>query len=74
MSSTQVEVKVRSIKSIDRSEEHTSEPSHGYISYAVFCLKKKNNIEAAPVNITGIITIYRTKKSINEAGSKASRN
>src|SRR3989449_3688580 len=24
-----------------RSEEHTSEPSHGYISYAVFCLKKK---------------------------------
>ena len=21
-----------------RSEEHTSEPSHGYISYAVFCL------------------------------------
>src|SRR5205809_1303563 len=26
----------------NRSEEHTSEPSHGYISYAVFCLKKKN--------------------------------
>src|SRR2546422_4842880 len=25
-----------------RSEEHTSESSHGYISYAVFCLKKKN--------------------------------
>src|SRR2546422_3262650 len=25
-----------------RSEEHTSELSHGYISYAVFCLKKKN--------------------------------
>src|SRR2546429_4974742 len=24
-----------------RSEEHTSESSHGYISYAVFCLKKK---------------------------------
>src|SRR2546429_2401220 len=24
-----------------RSEEHTSELSHGYISYAVFCLKKK---------------------------------
>src|SRR5687768_6097648 len=23
---------------VDRSEEHTSEPSHGYISYAVFCL------------------------------------
>src|SRR2546422_6790663 len=26
-----------------RSEEHTSESSHGYISYAVFCLKKKKN-------------------------------
>src|SRR5438067_5632800 len=25
-----------------RSEEHTSEPSHVSISYAVFCLKKKN--------------------------------
>src|SRR5256885_4978768 len=29
-----------------RSEEHTSEPSHLVISYAVFCLKKKNNINA----------------------------
>src|SRR5205809_4655856 len=27
-----------------RSEEHTSELSHGYISYAVFCLKKKKRI------------------------------
>src|SRR2546422_3231429 len=26
---------------LDRSEEHTSELRHGYISYAVFCLKKK---------------------------------
>src|SRR5690606_42130562 len=25
----------------ERSEEHTSEPSHVKISYAVFCLKKK---------------------------------
>src|SRR5256885_8557433 len=25
-----------------RSEEHTSEPSHLVISYAVFCLKKKH--------------------------------
>src|SRR2546430_13052211 len=25
-----------------RSEEHTSEPSHSQISYAVFCLKKKH--------------------------------
>ena len=28
-----------------RSEEHTSEPSHTVISYAVFCLKKKKNKE-----------------------------
>src|SRR2546430_13556074 len=27
-----------------RSEEHTSELSHSQISYAVFCLKKKNTI------------------------------
>src|SRR2546427_2571169 len=26
-----------------RSEEHTSELSHSQISYAVFCLKKKND-------------------------------
>src|SRR2546430_6294605 len=26
----------------DRSEEHTSDSSHSQISYAVFCLKKKN--------------------------------
>src|SRR5205809_6546664 len=29
-----------------RSEEHTSELRHGYISYAVFCLKKKNENHA----------------------------
>src|SRR5438034_8843552 len=28
-----------------RSEEHTSESSHTVISYAVFCLKKKNQQE-----------------------------
>src|SRR5213596_3538938 len=32
-----------------RSEEHTSElQSHGLISYAVFCLKKKNQPELVP--------------------------
>ena len=31
---------------IERSEEHTSElQSHSFISYAVFCLKKKKNNE-----------------------------
>src|ERR1051326_9275571 len=34
--------KVEEPPSIDRSEEHTSElQSHSFISYAVFCLKKK---------------------------------
>src|SRR3712207_7280111 len=28
-----------------RSEEHTSNSSHANISYAVFCLKKKNRIK-----------------------------
>src|SRR5690554_1053574 len=28
-----------------RSEEHTSEPSHVRISYAVFCLKKKKKLK-----------------------------
>src|SRR2546421_4176837 len=28
-----------------RSEEHTSEPSHDQISYAVFCLKKKKKTQ-----------------------------
>ncbi len=31
---------------VRRSEEHTSElQSHSFISYAVFCLKKKKNTE-----------------------------
>src|SRR5437660_8943931 len=37
---------------IERSEEHTSELSHVAISYAVFCLKKKNEsrkyVESSP--------------------------
>src|SRR5205809_1939976 len=32
-----------------RSEEHTSDSSHGYISYAVFCLKKKKNKQTIPL-------------------------
>src|SRR5438034_2562696 len=31
-----------------RSEEHTSESSHTVISYAVFCLKKKNRRQTIP--------------------------
>src|SRR5687767_15209916 len=39
-------------KSKERSEEHTSELQYGYISYAVFCLKKKTSkelLECAPI-------------------------
>src|SRR5690625_6820885 len=32
---------IRVFHQYTRSEEHTSEPSHVAISYAVFCLKKK---------------------------------
>src|SRR5256885_16479423 len=34
----------------DRSEEHTSELSHLVISYAVFCLKKKNRLMPCQVH------------------------
>src|SRR5205809_5851783 len=39
-------------RSRSRSEEHTSDSSHGYISYAVFCLKKKkkNNKEITKIH------------------------
>src|SRR5687768_18006450 len=33
-----------------RSEEHTSDSSHGYISYAVFCLKKKKKKKKQQIN------------------------
>src|SRR5437899_3372190 len=33
-----------------RSEEHTSEPSHLGISYAVFCLKKKKQGKRQPLH------------------------
>ena len=35
-----------------RSEEHTSEPSHTVISYAVFCLKKKKKKTQTHTNQT----------------------
>src|SRR2546422_3322668 len=34
-----------------RSEEHTSNSSHGYISYAVFCLKKKKDQRSQTLQI-----------------------
>src|SRR2546430_12689279 len=46
----------------NRSEEHTSELQSDQISYAVFCLKKKNiifSIERNMVDSTGIAIITR---------------
>src|SRR5688572_2408342 len=37
-------------RSVLRSEEHTSEPSHSQISYAVFCLKKKT-LDGSPATL-----------------------
>src|SRR2546429_7142938 len=48
-----------------RSEEHTSELRHGYISYAVFCLKKKKTkYEKAP---------HRSKRSSTTITTAASK-
>src|SRR2546427_3653889 len=38
---------------LERSEEHTSS-SHGYISYAVFCLKKKKELQSSPNRLTSL--------------------
>src|SRR2546429_4481464 len=40
-----------------RSEEHTLNSSHGYISYAVFCLKKKKQITRRVGNDSGSTNI-----------------
>src|SRR2546427_7807946 len=40
-----------------RSEEHTSELQYGYISYAVFCLKKKK------LKVQGVSDIHRPRAS-----------
>src|SRR5438067_5089562 len=42
-----------------RSEEHTSESSHVSISYAVFCLKKKNTTE---LNELSALAAHSTSK------------
>src|SRR5438034_6755112 len=39
----------------NRSEEHTSEPSHTVISYAVFCLKKKKKKTTTNTDLSQMI-------------------
>ena len=42
-----------------RSEEHTSElQSHSFISYAVFCLKKKTNFFTLVISMLFLITVF----------------
>src|SRR5213596_3901238 len=49
-----------------RSEEHTSElQSHGLISYAVFCLKKKKH----PLKTSKRVQVYSTKSSLRKNNS-----
>src|SRR5881227_4294223 len=44
------------VEQLERSEEHTSElQSRNVISYAVFCLKKKNNIKRKHINVRRLI-------------------
>ena len=44
VSSIMSQIDDNQLKMLKRSEEHTSElQSHSFISYAVFCLKKKKN-------------------------------
>src|ERR1051326_9288493 len=48
-----------------RSEEHTSElQSHSFISYAVFCLKKKNNTTEHMQNKDYIQGMKMTNRSV----------
>src|SRR3546814_3629107 len=55
---------VRPITLLDRSEEHTSElQSLMRISYAVFCLKKKNNTLVLLQNNTAIVIIQHKTKT-----------
>src|SRR5687768_18331555 len=42
----QIDMVVLTDPIVARSEEHTSELHHGYISYAVFCLTKKTRAAA----------------------------
>src|SRR2546428_2787110 len=54
----------------NRSEEHTSELHHGYISYAVFCLKKKKH--ALPLAIRQLADFLRACQFHHAAALRAS--
>src|SRR5881296_3480903 len=50
-----------------RSEEHTSElQSHSNISYAVFCLKKKNTAQPIHIRISGTAPLSITGVSVTK--------
>src|ERR1051326_9298099 len=62
-----VDVTVDSVENprVERSEEHTSElQSHSFISYAVFCLKKKNKLHEAKSNQVATLDHARNSTSI----------
>src|SRR2546422_1281133 len=70
--SPKVRAEVTAARPAVRSEEHTSELSHGYISYAVFCLKKKknNNVQRVEkVDVQPQTALYRRACSLRRKGA-----
>src|SRR5256885_12454849 len=57
----QIDPELLRVKPGARSEEHTSEPSHLVISYAVFCLKKKKK----PLKALTCVKLLRTVTRVN---------
>src|SRR2546422_7240907 len=52
-----------------RSESTRLNSSHGYISYAVFCLKKKRNLELSAV-VAGSQHVRRTRSFIAQGNEE----
>src|SRR6266516_1562562 len=55
----------KEIASVFRSEEHTSDSSHRTISYAVFCLKKKNLCIYHTIKLNKTYTIKHNLEDTN---------
>src|SRR2546429_7191194 len=53
------DTRVRFRPSLDRKSTRLNS-SHGYISYAVFCLKKKKNTSTRVLVIPIVLTVFRT--------------
>src|SRR3546814_6452839 len=75
MSITRVGFGAWAIGGPDRSEEHTSElQSLMRISYAVFCLKKKNNTKQSYCNISLFINTHTNQQHITNRSTRNNTN